>query len=413
MANDTYNTKLYLKVIQLEEENATLREKMAKLDDRNLILERQQNYFKHQFERIHENYSELQREYDEQKDILDEVRRKEKGASIALKKSLQGQQRLLKRLETAELEVLQIANLKDKLKEVTDERVECMKMNAEKTFRVQVVAYIDCKLEKMLRENNQQLEEENMELKLLRSIDTRTSIDQGIANMCSWNDTISRELEKEIQWYELEIHKLIQLTESVFQQLVFAQNKKCVNFKQNEIESSEKINNLEILRQRIKILLDAVNAKPLETVLETDIQIQIQNSGTRTKVCYLCTLNSNEDHVEYFLLLKKKVLSSRSLNVIMPLPATDINSISISINSANNESEKKIVPTSFNRGNQMSDSKENFHELQDLQNGTECRKNLVNKIKRKSKRVCKFYRFNLTKSNIRNDKVIGEETELR
>ncbi|XP_043493189.1 uncharacterized protein LOC122518367 [Polistes fuscatus] len=127
--------------------------------------------------------------------------------------------------------------------------------------------------------------------------------------MCSWNDTMSRELEKEVEWYELEIHKLIQLTESVFQQLVLAQNEKCVNFKQNVIESSEKMNNLEILRQRIQILLDMVNAKPPEAGLKTDIQIQIQNSGTRTNVCDLSTLNSNEDHLECFL-KKDQIITS-------------------------------------------------------------------------------------------------------
>ncbi|XP_015180768.1 PREDICTED: uncharacterized protein LOC107068642 [Polistes dominula] len=190
---------------------------------------------------------------------------------------------------------------------------------------------------KMLRENNQQLEEENTELKLLRSVDTHTSIDRlshsdeesyctihdspytifndsnhqdslydelkasGFANICSWNDTISRELKKEVQWYELEIHKLIQQTESIFQQtLVLTRNEKCVNVKHNVIESSEKLNNLEILRQRIQILLDTVNAKPPEAGLETDIQIQTQNSRSRINVCDLSTFNSNEDHVEYF-----------------------------------------------------------------------------------------------------------------
>ncbi|KAI4494669.1 hypothetical protein M0804_000870 [Polistes exclamans] len=83
------------------------------------------------------------------------------------------------------------------------------------------------------------------------------------------------------------------------------------------------------------------------------------------------------------------------------------------INSANNKSKEKIVPTSLDGENQMSDSKENFHELLDLQNGTECRNNLVKKIKRKSLEVCKFGSFNLTKSNIRNDKVIDKETGLR
>ncbi|XP_014613411.1 PREDICTED: uncharacterized protein PFB0145c-like [Polistes canadensis] len=658
-------------------------------------------------ERIHENNSELQRDYDEQKDTLDEVKRKEKEASIALKKSLQEQQRLLERLETAELEVLQIPNLKDKLNEITNERVESMKMNAEiveklekKHIEYESLLISITNLTKandnlrnnyearenvieMLRENNRQLEEENTELKLLRSVDTRTSIDRllhsdgesyctihdspytifndsnhqdslydelkasGIANMCSWNDTISRELKKEVQWYELEIHKLIQLTESVFQQLVLAQNEKCVNFKQNVIESSEKMNNLEILRQRIQILLDTVNAR-----LETDIQIPIQNSGTRINMCDLSTLNSNEDHVECFLkkdqiimsyddisnekqdpkvvmvsetsnidpiiqifhqnvrpvtsshpspiknstenvslisleksitlctstmcqdtpndaskikndifghsnkdysdtiaricpdksspngnnmkeneklqfmdhislpinfpatfqsvtiecnrksksesslLPKKKVLSSRSFNVIIPLSATEKMNEAIEIrkssgNSTCEETEKEnkfqtefkekdaenltnsheykfggtyrslndssdssvssssirsenllledfsldglehslyefkrpvlMAPTklklllhkvtSLDDENQMSDSKENFHELLDLQNGTECRNNLVKKIKRKNLEVCKIGSFNLTKSNIRNDKEIDKEID--
>ncbi|XP_043493192.1 chromosome partition protein Smc-like isoform X1 [Polistes fuscatus] len=202
MEKDTRNTKFHLKVIQITEENALLREEMAKLDDRNLILERQQKYFKRQLERIHENYRELQQEYDEQKDTLDEVKRKEKQANAALKKSLQEQRILLKRLETAELEVLQIANLKDKLKEVTNEKVESMKMNAEIVEKLEkkhveyeslLISIANLKkandnlrnnyevrenVIKMLRENNRQLEEENTELKLLRSVDTRTSIDR-------------------------------------------------------------------------------------------------------------------------------------------------------------------------------------------------------------------------------------------
>lgn len=48
MEEDIRNTKFHLKVTQITEENALLREEIAKLDDRNSILERQQKYFKRQ-----------------------------------------------------------------------------------------------------------------------------------------------------------------------------------------------------------------------------------------------------------------------------------------------------------------------------------------------------------------------------
>ncbi|KAI4498781.1 hypothetical protein M0802_005956, partial [Mischocyttarus mexicanus] len=300
-------------------------------------------------EQIQEKYNELQREYDEQKDILVEVKWKEKEAKIALQKSLKERQILLKRLETTELEVLQIENLKDKLKEVTNERVESWKKNAELVEKLEkkhneceslLISIINLKetndnlrnnyetrenVIKMLRENNRQLEEENTELKLLKTLDTRTSIVQfpktahsdgeyctmhdslntvfddsthqdslydelkasGFANMCSWNNTLSYELKKEV--------------ECSFQQLVLGSNEKCVNnIEQNLTENSDKTNNLETLRQRIQILLDTVNAKLLKAGIEVGIQVQIQNSSPRKNLYDLSTLNSKEDRVECF-----------------------------------------------------------------------------------------------------------------
>lgn len=48
MEEDIRNAKVHLKVTQITEENALLREEIAKLDDRNTILERQEKHFKRQ-----------------------------------------------------------------------------------------------------------------------------------------------------------------------------------------------------------------------------------------------------------------------------------------------------------------------------------------------------------------------------
>nr|XP_050855608.1 uncharacterized protein LOC127066216 isoform X1 [Vespula vulgaris]XP_050855610.1 uncharacterized protein LOC127066216 isoform X1 [Vespula vulgaris] len=374
MEEDIRNTKFHLKVTQITEENALLREEIAKLDDRNSILERQQKYFKRQLEQIHEKYNELQREYDEQKDILNEVTRKEKDTNIALQKSTKEQRILLTRLETVELQAQEVTNLKDKLKKVTNERLECTKKKAEVVEKLDK-KYNECEsllmtitdlkeanenlrnnyearenMVKLLRENNRQLEDENAELKLLISMNTRTSIDKtyhsdaetyctvhdtpysrfndtfhqdslydelkasGFTNICSSNDTISYELEKQVQLYELEIDKLIQQTECVFQQLVSARDENCLHLMQNinyYTESSEKMKNLETLKQRIQILLDTVNTtSPEPTGIEIGIQVQADFRAIEN-LRELPSLNFHEeDHLECFC--KKNQISTSS-----------------------------------------------------------------------------------------------------
>ncbi|XP_047354831.1 uncharacterized protein LOC124951085 isoform X2 [Vespa velutina] len=365
MEEDIRNTKFHLKVTQITEENALLREEIAKLDDRNSILERQQKYFKRQLEQIHEKYSELQREYDEQKDILDEVRRKEKDINIALQKSTKEQRILLTRLETVELKAQEVTSLKNKLKKVTNERLECTKQKDEIVEKLDeksneceslLMTITDLKkanenlqsnyearenMIKMLRENNRQLEDENVELKLLISMNTRTSTDKlsktphsnaepycmvhdipynrfndtflqdslydelkasGFTNICSWNDTISYELKKQVQCYELEIDKLIQQTECVFQQLVSGRDKNCLHLIENInhcTESSEKMKNLEVLKQRIQILLDMVNTTSPEP---RGIEIGIQVPAISRTIKNLEELSNldEEDHLECF-----------------------------------------------------------------------------------------------------------------
>ncbi|XP_035738889.1 uncharacterized protein LOC118448986 isoform X1 [Vespa mandarinia] len=381
MEEDIRNTKFHLKVTQITEENALLREEIAKLDDRNSILERQQKYFKRQLEQIHEKYSELQREYDEQKDILDEVRRKEKDTNIALQKSTKEQRILLTRLETVELEVVmaqEVTSLKNKLKKVTNERLECTKQKDEIVEKLDE-KYNECEsllmtitdlkeanenlrsnyearenMIKMLRENNRQLEDENAELKLLISMNTRTSTDKlskmphsnaepyctvhdipynrfndtflqdslydelkasGFTNICSWNDTISYELKKQVQCYELEIDKLIQQTECVFQQLVSGCDKNCLHLIQNInhcTESSEKMKNLEVLKQRIQILLDMVNTtSPEPRGIEIGIQVPAI-SRKKKNLQELSNLNE-EDHLECFC-KKNQIIASHDIS---------------------------------------------------------------------------------------------------
>nr|KAF7417345.1 hypothetical protein H0235_011876 [Vespula pensylvanica] len=374
MEEDIRNTKFHLKVTQITEENALLREEIAKLDDRNSILERQQKYFKRQLEQIHEKYNELQREYDEQKDILNEITRKEKDTNIALQKSTKEQRILLTRLETVELQAQEVTNLKDKLKKVTNERLECTKKKAEVVEKLDkkyneceslLITITDLKeanenlrnnyearenMVKLLRENNRQLEDENAELKLLISMNTRTSIDKtnysdaetyctvhdtpynrfndtfhqdslydelkasGFTNICSSNDTISHELEKQVQLYELEIDKLIQQTECVFQQLVSARDENCLHLMQNinyYTESSEKMKNLETLKQRIQILLDTVNTtSPEPTGIEIGIQVQADSRAIEN-LRELPSLNFHEeDHLECFC--KKNQITTSS-----------------------------------------------------------------------------------------------------
>nr|XP_050855615.1 centromere-associated protein E-like isoform X6 [Vespula vulgaris] len=417
MEEDIRNTKFHLKVTQITEENALLREEIAKLDDRNSILERQQKYFKRQLEQIHEKYNELQREYDEQKDILNEVTRKEKDTNIALQKSTKEQRILLTRLETVELQAQEVTNLKDKLKKVTNERLECTKKKAEVVEKLDK-KYNECEsllmtitdlkeanenlrnnyearenMVKLLRENNRQLEDENAELKLLISMNTRTSIDKtyhsdaetyctvhdtpysrfndtfhqdslydelkasGFTNICSSNDTISYELEKQVQLYELEIDKLIQQTEC----LTRLERRKTIHtltFCKNSCNDAGTKIRADIIDDGNG---DYSNNERLVSFLD-HLSLPIDFSAISKRVAI--TRHRKSKSESSLFPEKKALLCRRSFNVAMPLSAEKINE-TIEIRKSFDDSTCEKIKR----------EDEFYVELQqnDLQNLTSCR----------------------------------------
>lgn len=259
-----------------------LREQVVKLDDKNLLLERQHASLKRRLERVDEKYKELQRECDECKLSLDELTLREKTTRATLQKCLQEKRVLLEKLEATELEVQQLPTFKEKLQKLTTERLlfakrvnemtrtlderndECESLR--KTLR-ELEEINDCLREscetrenalKILREKSQRLADENAELKSFVDLDAcpsgkRTSAPDPnkewysvhdsrcesdgslhqdslydelrasvFTNTCDECNTMNRRLEEQLRFYEREISALSKRIGCVFQRRLYS-----------------------------------------------------------------------------------------------------------------------------------------------------------------------------------------------
>ncbi|XP_033216511.1 lymphoid-restricted membrane protein-like isoform X2 [Belonocnema kinseyi] len=354
---------LRLRIRQFDEENASLREEVLRVEDLNSNLQQRINSLNRRLEQMSVQCRNLQRENDEQKDLLSDAEQQEKSSKLALHKALKEKVLSEKKLASIQSHDESITNLKSQLAKALQENKKLSKKNDEvnKAFEEknyecdslkQTILELENTNEKLqqtyestiqyLREKNKELTNQILELQArsnssgsdrlsvtpptgyihsymhstpyaVPKISPRKSLyaelkASGFSPERTKNDSKIAELEEELSWCNEEINTVAQQIESVIQRLSGVGQKPYVPHLNLQYQNS-KMPNLALLKQEMDVLMNMVTERVWKGETK-DFSLQVAIGSPKIHHQFSSSLENNS------AALSESSMTSRSIEVV-------------------------------------------------------------------------------------------------
>ncbi|XP_034939832.1 uncharacterized protein [Chelonus insularis] len=318
--------ELHNRIRRFDEDNAWLRDELIRTEDLANSYQRQFYSVRQKFDKIKEKYGELERENEEQKEIihnLEEQERKCQGVIEKIKKEtksyikeIENNKQLITTLKT-KIEKLNNANIKYAKQlstyktELEEKKINCTilqdqldqmnKLNSNlENHYTQTIQNLQERFEELKNDNfklQAKLNSNNlsMEASLIQSVHINSPVEDffdeeinrpsppdslyaelrasGFSLNTSENNGKIQELEEELNWYNEEIHKAIEQISIIIQKLI--QEKKLSLDENNSIDTCDpKSNYIPALLAEISILSNIVT-EPIQKPLTSEVYCQV------------------------------------------------------------------------------------------------------------------------------------------
>lgn len=168
--------ELRLRVRRINEDNTWLREELMRTEELSANYQQQFYSMRQRYEKINDKYNQFERENEEQKELLNNMKKEETRYQVALEKTEKERKKLFEKSET---QGQIISSLKEKLEKLINDKINYNKqLNTFKTKlaekdvacdilqeKIDQVTELNINLEEYYEKTIQQLQEENSDLK--------------------------------------------------------------------------------------------------------------------------------------------------------------------------------------------------------------------------------------------------------